>query len=150
MIFRCLKVCVIAGAAGVDGMMPQAFAFVDAAIANREIIRTPSVVLHPPASSEYWCLVLSTNQLILCFLHILCHRVLFIDTSFQVSTIVFYPAYFVFRCSNTGCLEQDFHYLDSQPRSLRERPLGCKTVFVGGIPEKATEQHMKEIFERYV
>lgn len=32
--------------------------------------------------------------------------------------------------------------------TTRERPLGCKTVFVGGLPEKITEEIMREIFER--
>lgn len=32
--------------------------------------------------------------------------------------------------------------------TTREKPLGCKTVFVGGLPEKATEEIIKEIFER--
>jgi hypothetical protein len=37
---------------------------------------------------------------------------------------------------------------DAQPRTLREKPAGCKTVFVGGIPEKSTEENIKEIFEK--
>lgn len=29
---------------------------------------------------------------------------------------------------------------------MRERPPGCKTVFVGGLPENATEQLIIEVF----
>ena len=29
---------------------------------------------------------------------------------------------------------------------MRERPPGCKTVFVGGLPENATEQLIVEVF----
>ncbi|KAL0175595.1 hypothetical protein M9458_027925, partial [Cirrhinus mrigala] len=29
-----------------------------------------------------------------------------------------------------------------------ERPPGCKTVFVGGLPENATEQLIVEVFEQ--
>ncbi|XP_056456438.1 ecto-NOX disulfide-thiol exchanger 2 isoform X2 [Gadus chalcogrammus] len=32
------------------------------------------------------------------------------------------------------------------PPAIRERPPGCKTVFVGGLPENATEQLIVEIF----
>ena len=32
--------------------------------------------------------------------------------------------------------------------TTRGKPLGCKTVFVGGLPEKATEEIIKEIFDR--
>ncbi|XP_069070270.1 ecto-NOX disulfide-thiol exchanger 2 isoform X8 [Pleurodeles waltl] len=34
------------------------------------------------------------------------------------------------------------------PPATRERPPGCKTVFVGGLPENATEQLIVEIFEQ--
>ncbi|KAM8855090.1 ecto-NOX disulfide-thiol exchanger 1 isoform 2-T5 [Spinachia spinachia] len=33
------------------------------------------------------------------------------------------------------------------PPSTRERPPGCKTVFVGGLPENATEEIVREVFE---
>lgn len=33
------------------------------------------------------------------------------------------------------------------PRGTRDRPPGCKTIFVGGIPEKCTEELMAEVFE---
>nr|KAF6427462.1 ecto-NOX disulfide-thiol exchanger 1 [Rousettus aegyptiacus] len=34
------------------------------------------------------------------------------------------------------------------PPSTRERPPGCKTVFVGGLPENATEEIIQEVFEQ--
>ncbi|XP_053563955.1 ecto-NOX disulfide-thiol exchanger 1 isoform X2 [Bombina bombina] len=34
------------------------------------------------------------------------------------------------------------------PPSTRERPPGCKTVFVGGLPENATEEIIQEVFEK--
>ncbi|XP_028993688.1 ecto-NOX disulfide-thiol exchanger 1 isoform X3 [Betta splendens] len=34
------------------------------------------------------------------------------------------------------------------PPSTRERPPGCKTVFVGGLPENATEETIKEVFDQ--
>uniref|UniRef100_A0A8C5N190 Ecto-NOX disulfide-thiol exchanger 1-like n=1 Tax=Gouania willdenowi TaxID=441366 RepID=A0A8C5N190_GOUWI len=34
------------------------------------------------------------------------------------------------------------------PPSTRERPPGCKTVFVGGLPENATEEIIREVFEQ--
>ncbi|XP_069495415.1 ecto-NOX disulfide-thiol exchanger 1 isoform X2 [Ambystoma mexicanum] len=34
------------------------------------------------------------------------------------------------------------------PPSTRERPPGCKTVFVGGLPENATEETIQEVFEQ--
>lgn len=49
--------------------------------------------------------------------------------------------YFVFQC--------DFCFdLDLPPPSTRERPPGCKTVFVGGLPENATEEIIQEVFEQ--
>lgn len=41
-----------------------------------------------------------------------------------------------------------FHYFgtDLPPPATRERPPGCKTVFVGGLPENATEQLIMEVF----
>lgn len=37
---------------------------------------------------------------------------------------------------------------NAPPPSTRERPLGCRTVFVGGLPENITEEIIREIFER--
>nr|XP_020652677.1 ecto-NOX disulfide-thiol exchanger 1 isoform X1 [Pogona vitticeps]XP_020652678.1 ecto-NOX disulfide-thiol exchanger 1 isoform X1 [Pogona vitticeps]XP_020652679.1 ecto-NOX disulfide-thiol exchanger 1 isoform X1 [Pogona vitticeps] len=34
------------------------------------------------------------------------------------------------------------------PPSTRERPPGCKTVFVGGLPENATEEIIQEVFDQ--
>ncbi|KAI8772345.1 ecto-NOX disulfide-thiol exchanger 2-like [Biomphalaria glabrata] len=33
------------------------------------------------------------------------------------------------------------------PRSTRERPPGCRTIFIGGIPENCTEEYLFEVFE---
>merc|ERR1719357_1926474 len=30
--------------------------------------------------------------------------------------------------------------------TLRERPLGCRTIFIGGIPENSTEEVIQDIF----
>ncbi|KAG7459274.1 ecto-NOX disulfide-thiol exchanger 1 [Solea senegalensis] len=34
------------------------------------------------------------------------------------------------------------------PPSTRERPPGCRTVFVGGLPENSTEEIIREVFEQ--
>lgn len=34
------------------------------------------------------------------------------------------------------------------PPTTRERPPGCRTVFVGGLPENMTEEIISEVFER--
>lgn len=39
-------------------------------------------------------------------------------------------------------------HLDLPPPATRERPPGCKTVFVGGLPENGTEQIIVEVFEQ--
>lgn len=42
-----------------------------------------------------------------------------------------------------------FHlHKDLPPPATRERPPGCKTVFVGGLPENGTEQIIVEVFEQ--
>ncbi|KAA8588719.1 hypothetical protein FQN60_010064 [Etheostoma spectabile] len=38
------------------------------------------------------------------------------------------------------------HLQDLPPPATRDRPPGCKTVFVGGLPENATEQLIMEVF----
>ncbi|XP_064615009.1 ecto-NOX disulfide-thiol exchanger 2-like [Liolophura sinensis] len=35
------------------------------------------------------------------------------------------------------------------PRSRREKPPGCRTIFVGSLPEGVTEENIYEIFERF-
>lgn len=35
---------------------------------------------------------------------------------------------------------------DSLPANTRERPPGCKTVFIGGLPETVTEETLQEMF----
>ena len=37
---------------------------------------------------------------------------------------------------------------DLPPPSTRERPPGCKTVFVGGLPENASEEMIREVFDQ--
>lgn len=37
-------------------------------------------------------------------------------------------------------------FVDSIPPSFRERPPGCRTVFVGGLPETVTEEILQEMF----
>lgn len=36
---------------------------------------------------------------------------------------------------------------DSLPPTTRERPPGCKTVFIGGLPENITEEMLQEMFK---
>ena len=36
---------------------------------------------------------------------------------------------------------------DALPPSTRERPPGCRTIFVGGLPENIKEEILREIFE---
>lgn len=38
-------------------------------------------------------------------------------------------------------------FLDAPPPSTRERPPGCRTIFVGGLPENMNEDILREIFE---
>ncbi|XP_041352478.1 ecto-NOX disulfide-thiol exchanger 2-like [Gigantopelta aegis] len=37
---------------------------------------------------------------------------------------------------------------NAAPRSVRERPPGCRTIFVGGLPETVTEEILTEVFEK--
>lgn len=37
---------------------------------------------------------------------------------------------------------------NAPPPTTRERPPGCRTVFVGGLPENMTEEIITEVFER--
>jgi hypothetical protein len=37
---------------------------------------------------------------------------------------------------------------NAPPPTTRERPPGCRTVFVGGLPENMTEEIIAEVFER--
>ncbi|XP_050540768.1 ecto-NOX disulfide-thiol exchanger 2 isoform X2 [Daktulosphaira vitifoliae] len=39
--------------------------------------------------------------------------------------------------------------LNAPPPTSRERPPGCRTIFVGGLPESITEDVMKSIFANY-
>ena len=37
---------------------------------------------------------------------------------------------------------------DAPPHSVRDRPPGCRTAFVGGLPENITEEILQEVFEK--
>lgn len=37
---------------------------------------------------------------------------------------------------------------DGPPPTTRERPPGCRTIFVGGLPENITEEIIREVFQR--
>ena len=39
--------------------------------------------------------------------------------------------------------------MNAPPPSVRERPPGCRTIFVGGIPENSSEDMLGEIFENF-
>lgn len=39
--------------------------------------------------------------------------------------------------------------VDAPPPSTRDRPEGCRTIFVGGLPETMTEEILSEIFEHF-
>ncbi|XP_071164849.1 ecto-NOX disulfide-thiol exchanger 2-like [Mytilus edulis] len=39
--------------------------------------------------------------------------------------------------------------MNAPPPSVRERPPGCRTIFVGGIPENSTEDMLAEVFENF-
>ena len=41
-----------------------------------------------------------------------------------------------------------FFYSDAPPHSLRERPPGCRTAFVGGLPDNISEAILQEVFEK--
>lgn len=52
-------------------------------------------------------------------------------------------------CCCFGFLKNPLIFLlDLPPPSTRERPPGCKTVFVGGLPENATEEIIQEVFDQ--
>jgi len=38
---------------------------------------------------------------------------------------------------------------DAPPPSTRERPPGCRTIFVGGLPETCTEEILQEVFVEF-
>lgn len=40
-------------------------------------------------------------------------------------------------------------FTDLPPPSTRKRPPGCRTVFVGGLPENTTEEIIREVFQQY-
>ncbi|XP_044003931.1 ecto-NOX disulfide-thiol exchanger 2 isoform X2 [Aphidius gifuensis] len=48
-------------------------------------------------------------------------------------------------CKNCTLIPPSPH---APPPTTRERPPGCRTIFVGGLPENITENDIQEIFER--
>jgi RNA recognition motif. (a.k.a. RRM, RBD, or RNP domain) len=51
----------------------------------------------------------------------------------------------VIHCQSCTLLPPSSNY---PPPTTRERPLGCKTCFIGGLPENITKEIIYEIFER--
>ena len=46
-------------------------------------------------------------------------------------------------------LTNDLYFLDAAPPTTRERPPGCRTAFIGGLPENVTEEMIGEVFENF-
>jgi RNA recognition motif-containing protein len=42
-----------------------------------------------------------------------------------------------------------FMFTDAPPPTTRERPPGCRTIFVGGLPETCTEEILQEVFGEF-
>nr|XP_056717749.1 ecto-NOX disulfide-thiol exchanger 1 isoform X3 [Euleptes europaea] len=74
-----------------------------------------------------------------------------LDTS-QLNMAVTDPAAWATAMNNLGMVPVGLAgqqlVTDLPPPSTRERPPGCKTVFVGGLPENATEEIIQEVFEQ--
>lgn len=49
--------------------------------------------------------------------------------------------------NDSGTNVDIFARAELPPPSTRERPPGCRTVFVGGLPENATDEIIREVFE---
>lgn len=41
-----------------------------------------------------------------------------------------------------------FPHLAAPTPPLRAKPPGCRTIFIGGLPEKCTEEILRDLFER--
>ncbi|XP_030252641.1 ecto-NOX disulfide-thiol exchanger 2-like isoform X2 [Sparus aurata] len=52
----------------------------------------------------------------------------------------------IIHCKSCTLFPPNPSLADLPPPAMRERPPGCKTVFVGGLPENATEQLIMEVF----
>lgn len=50
---------------------------------------------------------------------------------------------------NSCCLYPPKPNATLPPTPRRERPLGCRTVFVGGLPENITEEILQEVFQNF-
>ena len=69
-------------------------------------------------------------------------RLLFSST---VNLLIFQPTVVdVHNCIFSALFR--YFWTDLPPPATRDRPPGCKTVFVGGLPENATEQLIVEVF----
>ena len=42
-----------------------------------------------------------------------------------------------------------FYFIDAPQPTTRERPPGCRTIFIGGLPDNCTEDMLREVFEGY-
>ncbi|XP_029297168.1 ecto-NOX disulfide-thiol exchanger 2-like isoform X2 [Cottoperca gobio] len=52
----------------------------------------------------------------------------------------------IIHCQSCTLFPSNPSLTDLPPPASRERPPGCKTIFVGGLPENATEQLIVEVF----
>uniref|UniRef100_A0A8C6UYB8 Ecto-NOX disulfide-thiol exchanger 1 n=1 Tax=Neogobius melanostomus TaxID=47308 RepID=A0A8C6UYB8_9GOBI len=53
----------------------------------------------------------------------------------------------IIHCNSCTLFPQNPSEKPPAPPSTRERPPGCRTVFVGGLPENATEEIIREVFD---
>lgn len=92
--------------------------------------------------SELNFIVPGTTKSFLVLLVINAHS-FFIQARFSILFSTFQPSYgshYIFCCLSR------LLWTDLPPPATRERPPGCKTVFVGGLPENANEQLIMEVF----
>ena len=63
-----------------------------------------------------------------------------------MSTILLIRCRLIYQTANTIVC---FNYpnLGALPQTTRERPPGCRTVFVGGLPENCNEEFLREAFD---
>ncbi|TNN71263.1 Ecto-NOX disulfide-thiol exchanger 1 [Liparis tanakae] len=103
----------------------------------KEIIHCKSCTLFPPNPIEFGScmdLLFLTGEAAMYLIHLLL-------ISEALVKHLGYPTTF-----NPGSFQRIDIYKDLPPPATRERPPGCKTVFVGGLPENSTEQLIVEVF----
>lgn len=62
---------------------------------------------------------------------------------------LFYLSYMILQFKS-NCLLFGFCFVtDAPPPTTRERPPGCRTAFVGGLPENVTEEIIGEAFANF-